>query len=76
MSTSLLILSVFATSSTITKMVSKSVMGYAIAFLVAYVLRFAIVGIYERVVKNKKEFGWFDWISDHINWRYLQRLST
>lgn len=75
-STSLLILSVFATSSTITKMVSKSVMWYAIAFLVAYVLRFVIVGLYEKIVENKKEFGWFDWISDHINWRYLQWFST
>lgn len=75
-STSLLILSVFATSSTITKMVSKSVMWYAIAFLAAYVLRFVIVGLYEKMANNKKEFGWFDRISDHINWRYLQRLST
>ncbi len=75
-STSLLILSVFATSSTITKMVSKSMLWYAIAFLVAYVLRFAIVWLYEKIVKEKSKFGWYDRISDHINRRYLQRLST
>lgn len=75
-STSLLILSVFATSSTIGKMVSKSMLWYAIAFIAAYILRFAVIWIYEKVTSEHKKFGWFDWISDKINWRYLQWIST
>lgn len=75
-STSLLILSVFATSSTIWKMVSKSVMGYAIAFIVAYVLRFAVITLYEKITQESKKFWWFDRVSDHVNWRYLQWMST
>jgi hypothetical protein len=75
-STSLLILSVFATSSTIWKMVSKSVMWYAIAFIAAYILWFAIIALYEKVTSESKKFWWFDRIGDRVNWRYLQWIST
>lgn len=75
-STSLLILSVFATSSTITKMVSKSMLWYAIAFLVAYVLWFGVIWLYERFTEDKQKFGRFEIFSSKINWRYLQWLST
>ncbi len=75
-STSLLILSVFATSSTITKMVSKSMLGYAIAFISAYVLWFVVIWAYERLkasIKKKKR----DTRSEKkINWRVLQWIST
>ena len=75
-STSLLILSVFATSSTITKMVSKSMMGYAIAFIAAYLLWFLVIRLYERFIKEKKQFNRFHRLWTKINRRYLQRIST
>lgn len=75
-STSLLILSVFATSSTITKMVSKSMLGYAIAFIAAYLLWFAVIWVYEQIVENVRKKSWYDWYKKWINRRYLQWIST
>ncbi len=75
-STSLLILSVFATSSTITKMVSKSMLGYVIAFLVAYVLRFGVVWVYENRRWKITSASRYAALGKMVNWQYLQRLST
>lgn len=75
-STSLLILSVFATSSTIGKMVSKSMLGYAVAFIAAYLLRFAVVWLYERSKKHFRKMSRYDWYKKNFNRRVLQRVST
>jgi len=75
-STSLLILSVFATSSTITKMVSKSVMWYAVAFIAAYLLRFIVIWIYENYKERvKSALNYKSWW-EKLNRTYLQWLST
>lgn len=75
-STSLLILSVFATSSTIGKMVSKSMLGYAVAFVAAYVLWFVVVGLYEKYKKKFRKWNRYDRYKKNFNRRVLQRLST
>ncbi len=75
-STSLLILSVFATSSTITKMVSKSMLWYAIAFIAAYILRFAVVWIYDHFRWRYTSTTRYKRYKSNINRTYLQWLST
>lgn len=75
-STSLLILSVFATSSTITKMVSKSMLWYAIAFVAAYLLWFGVVRLYDKFREKYTKASWYTMYKNMINRKYLQRLST
>lgn len=75
-STSLLILSVFATSSTITKMVSKSMLGYAIAFITAYILWFVVIWLYEQAKEYIKKKKLDIWGTKKINRRVLQWIST
>lgn len=75
-STSLLILSVFATSSTIGKMVSKSMLWYAVAFIAAYVLWFIVVGLYEKYKKKFRKGSRYDRYKKNFNRRLLQWIST
>ncbi len=69
-STSLLILSVFATNTAITQMIGKSVMWYVIAFIVAYLLWTIISRFIDEFERPKHSER-----ADKL-WRTLQRFST
>jgi len=70
-STSLLVLSVFAVESTIVSMVTKSVWGYVIAFVVAYVMRHFIARVISRISHR-----WRGLSRVRVNRRVLQYIST
>jgi len=72
-STSLLVLSVFAVESTIVSMVMKSVRWYVIAFVVAYVMWHFVARIIDWITDRR---SWWSLGSFSVNWRVLQGLST
>jgi hypothetical protein len=51
-------------------------LGYAIAFIAAYLLWFAVIWVYEQIVENVRKKSWYDWYKKWINRRYLQWIST
>lgn len=72
-STSLLVLSVFASNSAVVDMVSKSVWWYVIAFIVAYLVRHILARIIQR---STDRFPVLAFKNLRINWRIMQALST
>jgi hypothetical protein len=51
-------------------------LGYAVAFIAAYVLRFVVVRLYEKCKKKFKKLSRYDRYKKHFNRRVLQRIST
>lgn len=72
-STSLLVLSVFAVESTVVSMVSKSVRWYVIAFIVAYVLWHFVAHAIDKITMKFPVLSFPKW---KINWKLMQALST
>jgi len=72
-STSLLVLSVFATNSAVVDMVSKSVWWYVIAFIVAYILWYIVARAIDWITER---YSRLQFSSLRINWKVMQALST